>query len=463
VQESLRQQLLSRLEIDAFKTGPKQLHSQAVSCRLPVGSETKMEIPPDMNFKVRCSSVAQGYRAKVSFLFGNSFDAHKVARLAGILVGIALAAPASNNQLVLHAEPAPAGKADAGKAFWQAQMCQYCHGAQAEGAWGPDLAGRGLSEAQIKHALRQPYGLMPAYTETQVSDQTIVNLQAFFATLPKAEQLGPWRWQSPPADAPEGQRLQSAFGCGQCHEPELAIPRRWLGGVGKDADFAYFEKQVYQHTDKYPQGRMGNFSRDRLPEIVLREIYQFMLDTGFRTPINASLSAGQRQGTNITYTLSVFNDGVEQRGLDAENVTIFVRIPRGTKFVNATGTGFKGVRPLTELGLEPAIGNTPGRFDPSSKLPEREKADLSGDVAVWEVPRIAAAERQTYTITLSGPTAEVYALPGPGPTSQALKGFEGSTVYWTKPGVRMGPPLLSYRDLRLPDKGDHVFVTATSQ
>jgi cytochrome c553 len=374
-----------------------------------------------------------------------------------------LAAPALEGEFSLRAEPAAVGRADAGKTFWQAQMCQYCHGVQAEGAWGPDLAGRGLTEAQIKHALREPYGLMPVYTETQVGEQTIANLQAFFATLPKAEQFGPWRWQSPPDDAPEGQRLQSAFGCGQCHEPELAIPRRWLGGIGKDADFVYFAKQIYQHTDKYPGGRMGNFSKERLPEMVLRQIYQFMLDSGFRAPINASLSAGPRQGENTTYTLTVFNDGVVKRGLDAEEITIFVRIPHGTKFVSATGNGFKGVRPLAQLGLEPAIPNTPGRFDRAGKLPEREKADISGDVAVWEVPRIAAAEKQTYTLTLLGPTAEVYTLPGPGPSGQAFRGFEGSTVYWARPEVRMGPPLLSYRDLRLPDKGDHVAVSATPQ
>jgi cytochrome c553 len=381
----------------------------------------------------------------------------------GILAAMLLTAPALNEGFALRAEPVPAGRADTGKTFWQAQMCQYCHGVQAEGAWGPDLAGRGLTEAQIRRALREPYGLMPAYTETQVSDQTIANLQAFFATLPKAEQFGPWRWQSPPDDAPEGQRLQSAFGCGQCHEPELAIPRRWLGGIGKDADFVYFAKQIYQHTDKYPGGRMGNFSRERLPEMILREIYQFMLDAGFRAPINASLSAGAPQGANTTYTLTVFNDGVAKRGLDAEGITIFIRIPQGIKFVSATGNVFKGVRPLAQLGLEPAIPNTPGRFDPSGKLPEREKPDLSGDVAVWEVPRIAAAEKQTYTLTLLGPTAQIYTLPGPSPSGQAFKGFEGSTVYWARPGVRMGPPLLSYRDLRLPDKGDHVAVSAAAQ
>ena len=385
------------------------------------------------------------------------------ARHVGILAAIVLTAPALEGGFQLGAEPAPVGRADAGKTFWQAQMCQYCHGVQAEGAWGPDLAGRGLTEAQIRHALREPYGLMPTYTETQLSDQTIANLQAFFATLPKAEQFGPWRWRSPPDDAPEGQRLQSAFGCGQCHEPELAIPRRWLGGVGKDADFVYFEKQIYQHTDKYPGGRMGNFSKERLPEIVLREIYQFMVDAGFRAPINASLLAGPRQGENTTYTLTVFNDGVAKRGLNAEEITIFIKIPQGTKFVSATGNGFKGVRPLAQLGLEPAIPNTPGRFDPSGKLPEREKPDLSGDVAVWDVPLIAAAEKQTYTLTLSGPTAQIFTLPGPSPSGQAFKSFEGSTVYWARPGVRMGPPLLSYRDLRLPDKGDHVAVSAAAQ
>ena len=48
----------------------------------------------------------------------------------------------------------------------------------------------------MKRALRQPYGLMPAYTETQVSDQTIADLLAFFSTLPRADQFGPWRWQT---------------------------------------------------------------------------------------------------------------------------------------------------------------------------------------------------------------------------------------------------------------------------
>ena len=55
---------------------------------------------------------------------------------------------------MLQAEPAPAGKADAGKAFWQGQMCSFCHGTAGEGGWGPDLAGRALTVAQFKQRIQ---------------------------------------------------------------------------------------------------------------------------------------------------------------------------------------------------------------------------------------------------------------------------------------------------------------------
>jgi hypothetical protein len=116
---------------------------------------------------------------------------------------------------------------------------------------------------------------------------------------------------------------------------------------------------------------------------------------------------------------------------------------------------------LANLGLQPAVALTTGRFDPSPGYPKRQNPDLSGEVAVWKVPRIDAAEKQTYTLTLSGrPITKVIVVQGPGPNAGILEGFEGSTVYWSKPGVRMGPPQLVYRDLRLPDKGDQVFVTS---
>jgi mono/diheme cytochrome c family protein len=360
---------------------------------------------------------------------------------------------------MLQAEPAPAGKVDAGKTFWQGQMCAFCHGPQGEGGWGPDLAGRALTIPQFSRALRQPWGLMPAYAESQVSDQSIADLQAYLTSLPRVAKPAPPRWRDPPPDAPAGQRIQSTFGCGQCHGPEMLVPRAWLlandrpgarsdeeFGVSKDAGFPYFAKMVYDHSEKYPKGTMGNFSRDRLPEVLLREVYRFMLDAGLRVRIEAALAVGAPQGPNTTYTLTVANAG-RARGPAVEDVTIAVRVPQGATVVSATGTGYKGVRPFAQLGLLPALAVAPGAF--TLDIPERPKPDLTGDVAVWQVPRIAAAETQTYSVILSGA----------GPTADVLRAFEGSTVYWDKPGARLSATQLSYRDLRRPDKGDHVRIT----
>lgn len=364
-------------------------------------------------------------------------------------------------QRVLAAQ-APAGKAEAGKVFWQGQMCSFCHGSAGDGGWGPDLAGRALTLAQFTRATRQPWGLMPAYTDTQVSDQSLADLHAFLTSLPAVAQPAAPRWRHTPPGAPEGQRLQSAFGCSQCHSPELLVPRAWLlsidrpgavpddkFGVSKDAGFPYFAKMVYDHSQKYPKGTMGDFSRERLPEAQLREIYTFMLDAGLRVRMEAALAVGMRQGNNTTYTLTVGNLG-RPSGPAIEDVTIFVRIPAGATVVSATGAGYKGVRPLAQLGLQPALQAAPGAF--AAGLPERPAPDLTRDVAVWEVRRIAAVEKQVYTLTLAGAP----------PTAGVIQGFAGSTVYWARPAPKAAALQLAYRDLRVPEKGDHFRILLPS-
>jgi hypothetical protein len=88
------------------------------------------------------------------------------------------------------------------------------------------------------------------------------------------------------------------LGCGQCHEPELGIPRRQLGAIAKDATFEYFANVIYEHNAKYPKGNMGNFSHERVSEPVLREIYSFMRDLGFRVSISGAINnAGAGAGS----------------------------------------------------------------------------------------------------------------------------------------------------------------------
>jgi len=68
-------------------------------------------------------------------------------------------------------------------------------------------------------------------------------------------------------------------------------------GVSKDAGFPYFAKMAYQHREKYPTGTMGNFSRDLLPGVLMKEIDRFMLgpacECGWRDGPLAPATAGR--------------------------------------------------------------------------------------------------------------------------------------------------------------------------
>jgi mono/diheme cytochrome c family protein len=194
--------------------------------------------------------------------------------------------------LFLFAQGAAAqtGDVQAGKALWEGNttMCRNCHGQNGEGGFGPDLAGRKLSLPQFRQALRKPWGIMPAYVDSQISEKEVADLIAYFNTLPPVANPGPWRVETP-ANAPRGQvAALAAVGCGQCHGATLNNPRADAGGI--NADFEWFKAMVYDHTNAMPTHRkmmeenptspmrMGTYSRTRLPESVLQDIWQFAKD-----------------------------------------------------------------------------------------------------------------------------------------------------------------------------------------
>lgn len=302
------------------------------------------------------------------------------------------------------------GNPQAGKTLWEgpATQCRNCHGNAGEGAFGPDLAGRKLTLAQFGRAVRKPWGIMPAFIESQISDREMADLVAYFDTLPSVAQPGPWRFEVP-ARAPRGQEiLLSTVGCSQCHGPTLNGPRADMGAV--DADFEWFKAMVYEHTDAIPKQwalleeappvrvRMGNYTRSRVPESLLMEMWTFARDLGFRVPMAGRLSAGVASASGVTYALDVENIGLRGKGLTAEDLTITLVVPAGTDVVSATGAGYQGVR-----------------------RDEQAKAN----VAVWRAPRSAPKDHQKYTITLSRA----------GTAADNVRG----TVSWTKPAVKTGP------------------------
>jgi cytochrome c553 len=304
-----------------------------------------------------------------------------------------------------------AGDPAAGKAYWDrdapnATACRNCHGTQGQGAFGPDLAGRGLNAAQVLRAVRKPWGIMPAFVESQLSEQQAADLAAYFASLPKPAEPGKWRFEAP-AGAPPGQALLINIGCGQCHGPTLDGPRGNLGAV--NADFDYFTNLVYNHTTALGQHRallgnnatnidMGNYSRDRVSEGMLRQIYFWARDEiGFRVPMQARIAKGEAGPSGITYAVTVGNGGLQGKGVIAEGLTVTLNIPADTQVVAATGTGYQGVH-----------------------TDDKTKAN----VAVWKLPRSAPKDEEKLSITLSKA----------GTASDNLRG----NIRWAKPAPKDG-------------------------
>jgi mono/diheme cytochrome c family protein len=304
---------------------------------------------------------------------------------------------------------AQAGDPQAGKALWEAPgvECHECHGVKGEGALGPDLAGRKLTLAQFIHAVRKPWGIMPAFVESQMSDRELADLHAYFSSLPTVAEPGPWKVQVRP-DSPRGLQMATTAGCVQCHNPNFNNGRGVMGAL--NADFAWFRAVVYTHTTALPPTRvmlgeppleritMGNFSPIRLPESSLQEIWNYISGLGLRPRMRGTLTAGVAAANGVTHTLEVRNTGVANRGLTAEDLTITLIVPAGASVVAATGAGYEGAR---------------------------RDEQANADVAVWRVPRMAPGDRQTYTITLSRT----------GTAAGSLRG----RINWTKPVVKSGP------------------------
>jgi cytochrome c553 len=306
-----------------------------------------------------------------------------------------------------------AGDAAAGKAYWDRLAprltdCKDCHGLNGEGAFGPDLAGRGLSAAQIEVAVRKPWGIMPAFVESQVSDKDAADLAAYFASLPKPAAPGKWRVEVPP-DAPPGQVTLITMGCGQCHGATFNGPRgNTLGAY--NIDFDGFANMVYNHTTAMPQYRaalgvagtnldMGNYSRTRLTLGQLRQIYFWARDEiGVRAPMAGQIAKGETGPSGVTYPVTVTNTGVQGRGVIAEGLTISLTIPADTTVVAATGTGYQGVH-----------------------TDDKTKAT----VATWKLPRSAPKDQEKLSVTLSKPVTAAANLRG--------------DIRWTKPSPKNGP------------------------
>lgn len=334
-----------------------------------------------------------------------------------IAMFVVVSSLAADSRAAAQTAAAPTGTAEAGRVVWANgnTSCRNCHGGEGEGGFAVALAGRKLSFERFRNYVRSPKGRMPAYVESELTDQEIADLVAYFDSLPAPAKPGAWRFELPPG-APRGQELALAkIGCGQCHGVTFTTPRR--GAAEVSGDWEWFKRMVYEHTTAQreqwaqldreiavtpspggPPGRnrirMGDYDRARLPESTLKEIWDWMMDLGPLVPLSGRISAPTAGAEGMTYTIEVANGGVKGKGLAAEEVTVSVVLPPGSKVVNATGPGYQGAR-----------------------VDEQAK----GEVVTWQLPRLAAAERQTLSFTLAGQN----------PAGQ-LQG----TIRWARPAVK---------------------------
>lgn len=326
--------------------------------------------------------------------------------IAVFLIALPLAFAASTGASA-QAPAAPVGDPAAGKVHYTFgnTSCSNCHGVDGEGRFGPPLAGRKIPYNRFRAYVRNPLGRMFSYPESELTDQEIADMVAYFDTLPPpAKTMIEWRAPLPKM-APRGQQLAGGiWGCTQCHGITLDTPRH--GAAEVTGDFEWFKRMVYDHTKSQreqmamldpnlprvtpgfggpasrmpPRVRMGNYNRARLPEASLKEIYDWMIDLGRLPVLNARVTAAPPDGNGATYTMVVTNAAVKEKGVAVEGVQVAVALPAGAKVVKTTGEGYLGVR-----------------HDDEAKA----------DVAVWKIAKMPAAAQQTLTLTLAQPAPQL--------------------------------------------------------
>lgn len=107
---------------------------------------------------------------------------------------------------------------DNGKILWEEQIwqCQRCHGDMGQGVFGAPLAGTEKTAQEFITQVRNPRNRMPAFSEAQITDEQVTDMQAYLASLPKPAEFG-FKTIELADDAPAGQQLMVEKRCVACH------------------------------------------------------------------------------------------------------------------------------------------------------------------------------------------------------------------------------------------------------
>lgn len=220
---------------------------------------------------------------------------------------------------------------DEGKAAFTRQLCANCHGPNAEGGFGPPLAGRGLPAEAVLHQLRTPFKRMPSFRPDQVSDEDAASIAEFLSSLPAAAERGKPRVSVSPGDSAVKQQWIEK-GCAQCHgAPPTGFLSTWA------------ERGPLSLPDllkrKANGGRlMPSFREDQVSDSQETEFHGYL--TGLVSssfPVSAGVTA-TRAGNESIFAINVHNNSDEEVFVEVKGV-----IPQGAKLVDSwagSGRGF---------------------------------------------------------------------------------------------------------------------------
>jgi len=158
-----------------------------------------------------------------------------------------------------------------GKVLWEetVSQCAACHGTQGEGVWGKPLAGDTeiTAEAWIAQ-VRNPRNRMPSFSETQITDAQITDMQAYISSLPVPAEFG-FKDAGLGDDAPAGQVLLVEKRCVACHGTTGP-----LRGFQSRNETPTAEAVIAQLRN--PRNRMPSFSETQVSDEEAGQIAEFM-------------------------------------------------------------------------------------------------------------------------------------------------------------------------------------------
>lgn len=226
---------------------------------------------------------------------------------------------------------------DEGKAVFTGKgLCLNCHGASAEGGFGPALAGRQLSAERVLHQLRTPFRSMPSFRTDQISDDEAASIAEFLSSLEAPAERGKPRVEANSTD-PDVKQQWAKKGCAQCHGAEAGgVVTNWAERGA--TPLAAILKRKAEGGRLMPAFREDQVSDEQ--ETAFHDFLTGLVDSTY--PVSAGVTA-TRSGTETTFTITVRNNIADQ----AVFIEVKGVLPKNGKLVDSwagSGRGFQAGR-----------------------------------------------------------------------------------------------------------------------